>query len=77
MMGSRRKVDTIFSELVAEGLNASKLKRVHSPIGLDTGGQTPAELSVSILAEIIAADNGRLEGLTRSRTADAGKSSDV
>ncbi|HEY5528238.1 MAG TPA: XdhC/CoxI family protein [Thermoleophilia bacterium] len=77
MMGSRRKVDTIFSELVAEGLDASKLKRVHSPIGLDTGGQTPAELSVSILAEIIAADNGRLEGLTRSRTADAGKSSDV
>jgi xanthine dehydrogenase accessory factor len=53
MIGSRRKVRTTYDRLMAEGVPASLLERVHSPIGLDIGAQTPAEIAVSILAEII------------------------
>jgi xanthine dehydrogenase accessory factor len=53
MIGSRRKVRTTFDRLMADGVPASLLERVHSPIGLDIGAQTPAEIAVSILAEII------------------------
>jgi xanthine dehydrogenase accessory factor len=53
MIGSRRKVRTTYDSLIADGVPASLLERVHSPIGLDIGAQTPAEIAVSILAEII------------------------
>jgi xanthine dehydrogenase accessory factor len=53
MIGSRRKVRTTFERLVADGVPQSLLERVHAPIGLDIGAQTPAEIAVSILAEII------------------------
>jgi len=53
MIGSRRKVRTTFERLMADGVPASSLERVHSPIGLDIGAQTPAEIAISILAEII------------------------
>jgi xanthine dehydrogenase accessory factor len=60
MIGSRRKVKTVLSDLTSEGIEASQLQRVHSPIGLDLGGQTPAEISISIIAEIIADIHGKL-----------------
>jgi xanthine dehydrogenase accessory factor len=53
MIGSRRKVRTTYERLLAEGVPQSALARVHAPIGLDIGAQTPAEIAVSILAEII------------------------
>ena len=53
MIGSRRKVRTTFDRLMADGVPASLLERVHSPIGLNIGAQTPAEIAVSILAEIV------------------------
>jgi xanthine dehydrogenase accessory factor len=53
MIGSRRKVRTTYERLLAEGVPHSALERVHAPIGLDIGAQTPAEIAVSILAEII------------------------
>ena len=65
MMGSRRKVETIFAQLTAEGADPALLSRVYSPIGLDTGAQTPAELSVGVLDEIIALSYGKLAGLRR------------
>jgi xanthine dehydrogenase accessory factor len=60
MIGSRRKVKTVLADLVSEGIEESQLQRVHSPIGLDLGGQTPAEIGVSIIAEIVAAIHGKL-----------------
>ncbi len=60
MIGSRQKVRAVLSDLAAEGVDSNLLARVHSPVGLDLGGQAPAEISVSILAEIIADSNGRL-----------------
>lgn len=53
MIGSRRKRDGIYRDLASEGFDASHFSRVHSPIGLDIGGETPEEIAVSIVAELI------------------------
>ncbi len=58
MIGSRRKVRTVFERMMAEGVPAEKLARVYAPVGLRTGGQTPAEIAVSIMAEIVAVQHG-------------------
>jgi xanthine dehydrogenase accessory factor len=54
MIGSRRKVITIFDEFLEEGLaTAEDLARVHAPIGLDIGAVTVEEIAVSIAAELV------------------------
>ena len=54
MIGSRRRIAGVFDLLEREeGISREKLSRVHSPIGLAIGAVTPAEIAVSILAEII------------------------
>ncbi len=53
MIGSTRKRDTIFKALKENGISQKALGAVHCPIGLDIGGRTPAEIAVSIIAEII------------------------
>ena len=53
MFGSRRKRDKIFQVLMEEGVSEERLKQVHSPIGLDIGAETPEEIAVSIIAELI------------------------
>jgi xanthine dehydrogenase accessory factor len=55
MIASRQKRDVIYQSLLDGGLVAEDLKRVHSPIGVDIGARTPAEIAVSIAAELIAA----------------------
>lgn len=54
MIGSRRKVLTVYKELQQEGVAPEKLKRVYAPVGLDIGATTPEEIAVSIGAELIA-----------------------
>jgi xanthine dehydrogenase accessory factor len=54
MIGSKRKVITIYKTLEKEGVAQEKLDRVHSPIGLDIGATTPEEIAVSVVAELIA-----------------------
>jgi xanthine dehydrogenase accessory factor len=54
MVGSKRKAITVFRELSREGLKSEMFDRVHSPVGLDIGAVTPAEIAVSIVAEMIA-----------------------
>ena len=58
LIGSRAKVVRIFDMLRAEGMPADSLERVHAPIGLEIGAVTPAEIAISILAELIAARRG-------------------
>ena len=58
LIGSRAKVARIRTALLSEGLPAGDLDRVHAPIGLDIGAVTPAEIAVSILAELIAVRRG-------------------
>jgi len=65
MIGSRRRVGRIIETLAAEGVPAEKLATLHAPIGLDIGAETPAEIAVAILAEIIDA---RRRGRARSRS---------
>jgi xanthine/CO dehydrogenase XdhC/CoxF family maturation factor len=53
MIGSRKRVLSVFKKLVAEGVSERDLQKVHAPIGLRIGAKTPQEIAVSILAEII------------------------
>jgi xanthine dehydrogenase accessory factor len=53
MIGSKTKNETIFSHLLAKGISKEQLDRVHAPIGLKIEAQTPEEIAVSILAEVI------------------------
>jgi len=53
MIGSRRKRDIIYETLLEEGFRQQDIDRVHSPIGLDIGAETPEEIAVSIVAELI------------------------
>jgi xanthine dehydrogenase accessory factor len=58
MIGSRRKVGTVFEDLLDKGASRDRLAQVHAPIGLRTGGQTPAEIALSIMDEIVLAQHG-------------------
>jgi xanthine dehydrogenase accessory factor len=58
MIGSRRKVRTVFEDLLAKGASGDRLAEVHAPIGLRTGGQTPAEIALGIMDEIVLAQHG-------------------
>ena len=53
MIGSRKKRMTIYKSLLADGFTEKDLERVHSPIGLTIGAETPEEIAVSIIAEMI------------------------
>jgi xanthine dehydrogenase accessory factor len=53
MIGSRRKVSTVFEHLRADDVEESMIRRVRAPVGLDIGAQTPAEIAVSIMAEVL------------------------
>lgn len=59
MIGSLNKVNHCFTELEKEGVDKALIEKVHAPIGLDIGGSTPAEIAVSILAEIQAVNYGK------------------
>jgi xanthine dehydrogenase accessory factor len=68
MIGSASKVRAIFARLSDEGVAPELLARVHSPIGLDIGAETPAELALCIMAEIVAVSYGKLNGPAKSAT---------
>jgi len=53
MIGSRKKNATVFQHLEEQGISQEELDKVYSPIGIDINAQTPEEISVSIMAEII------------------------
>ncbi len=54
MIGSRKKRDAIYKALMNSGFKQEDINRVHSPIGLAIGAETPEEIAVSIVAELIA-----------------------
>ncbi len=67
MMASRSKVTAIVEQLVADGIPAEQLDRVHAPIGLNIGAVDPAEIAVSIAAELIRERRGPKGPLTEGR----------
>lgn len=62
MMGSRRKVRLVFDELRGRGIPEEALERVCAPLGFDVGADTPAEIAISILAQVMQALRGRTGG---------------
>jgi xanthine dehydrogenase accessory factor len=57
MMGSKRKIKSIFDALTEEGVDKELLKKVHTPIGIEIEAETPEEIAISIAAEIIKVKN--------------------
>ena len=57
MIGSKSKVAATLTKLREEGYSEELLARMHSPIGLKLGGETPEKIMVSILAEIVQVKN--------------------
>ncbi len=57
MIGSRRKVGLVKQMLADNGIPRDVIDSVHTPIGLDIGAETPEEIAVAILAEIIEVKN--------------------
>lgn len=53
MMGSRRRIMLLKQGLMEKGISKEVLEELHSPIGLNIGAETPSEIAVSIMAEII------------------------
>ena len=53
MIGSRRRVKAALERLEAEGVARELLERVHAPLGLDIGAETPEEIALAIMAEMV------------------------
>jgi xanthine dehydrogenase accessory factor len=53
MIGSRRRTATVLEHLRDEGYDEAELARVRTPIGLSIGAETPEEIAISIMAEVI------------------------
>lgn len=60
-IGSRKKIAVTRERLLADGFSDEDISRVHAPIGLPIGGETPAEVAVSVAAQLIACRSGSLE----------------
>jgi xanthine dehydrogenase accessory factor len=58
VIGSQRRWAEARKQLLAAGTSEEKLSRVHTPIGLDIHAETPEEIAVSIMAEIVTKKNG-------------------
>ena len=59
MIGSHRKTGRVFEAMKAQGVEQALLDRVHAPIGLEIGAETPEEIAVSIVGQIIAVMRGK------------------
>lgn len=64
LLGSRAKIQKMFADYRAEGIDEALLKRIHAPIGLSIKSQTPEEIAVSIAAQIIMVKNTSLQPLS-------------
>lgn len=58
MIGSATKVKRTFEQMSAGGISDETLSKIHAPIGLDIGAETPDEIAVSVVAEMIAVRHG-------------------
>lgn len=54
MIGSKKKKAAVYASLLENGFNQADLDRVHCPIGLSINAETPEEIAISIMAELIA-----------------------
>ena len=57
MIGSRKRIATVKTTLIEKGISQDALESVHMPIGLDIKAETPEEIAIAIMAEIIKIKN--------------------
>ncbi len=62
MIGSKRRTTAVLEHLTDEGFDPTELAKVRTPIGLDIGAETPEEIAVSIMAEVIMLRRGGVGG---------------
>ena len=60
-LGSRKTQEQRRRRLRAAGLSEAHLAHLHGPIGLEIGAKTPEEIALAVMAQIVAARNGRLQ----------------
>jgi xanthine dehydrogenase accessory factor len=71
MIGSKSKIAKMWKRLQAQGVGREYLERVHAPIGLNIGADTPEEIAISIVAELIRERRqGRVQYTRRKRSYD-------
>lgn len=59
MLASRHRTANVLEMLRSEGYDDAAMERLHLPAGLNTGGKTPGEIALSVVAEVVAWSNGR------------------
>ena len=72
MLGSRKKIRLLKEYLEKEGVRSAQFQRVSVPVGFDIGAETPEEIAVSIVAELIAARKSRDVALLKNAVHNAG-----
>lgn len=65
LLSSKKKLLDFYRPLLSEGVPLERLRELRAPVGLDVGAETPEEIAVSILAEILAAFRGASGGPLR------------
>ncbi|HVP23543.1 MAG TPA: XdhC family protein [Conexivisphaerales archaeon] len=58
MIGSKNRVNSAYRELLKEGIPADRLFQIYAPVGIDIGAETPEEIAISIMAEVIKVRRG-------------------
>jgi xanthine dehydrogenase accessory factor len=58
MIGSRRRISGVFEQLKSE-FPIERFSQIYTPVGLDIGAETPSEIAVSIMAEILKVKNNK------------------
>lgn len=61
MLGPRKRTEAILADILKDGIQVSEeqLRRIHGPVGLDIGADTPEEIALAILGEVLALRSGR------------------
>ena len=54
MIGSKRRVITVYRRLLEEGITQEQLRRIYAPVGLAISARTPQEIAVAVMAEIVS-----------------------
>lgn len=70
LMGNPRRTQSTFERARALGVPGPWLAQVHTPVGLEIGAETPREIAVSIIAEIIAVRRGRIHTYNNLRAGE-------
>lgn len=64
MIGSRKKIKAIMSDLLKEGFSKEKLEKIYTPVGLDLNSNEPNEIALGIITELVIVKNrGKAEHL--------------